>query len=218
MVKKKREKTTKKKIKKVVTKNESPLTITITKIKKYFKTQEKKIVKDQRKQFIWFVLGFLVFYLVLSSLVYPFSDSLKEGTGRSAQALLGIQGVETISNGNIELENYETAYSFEIIPTGQTIFISWLCSGVLEIIILVGAILASFGISWKKKAIGAIAAIIIGYLFNLLRIWITLNIIMGQNAQVFEIAHDALFRAVLFVYIVVVYVLWFIWANKNSKK
>jgi len=191
---------------------------TTTKVKNYFSNQEKKIVKDQKKQFTWFVLGFVIFYLVLSGLAYPFADTLKESTGRSSEGLLNIQGIETRSNGNVELQNYERAYSFDIVPSGQTIFISWLCSGVLEIIILVSAILASFGVSWKKKLIGAVAAIIIGYVFNLIRIWATLNIILTQNAQVFEIAHDTLFRLVLFVYIIVVYVLWFMWANTTSKK
>jgi len=183
--------------------------------KDYFQKQEKKIVSDQKKQFVWFVLGFLIFYLVLSGIVFPFSDGLKEGTGRSAQALLGIQGVETRSNGNVQMENFESAYNFEIVPTGQNIFISWLCAGALEIIILVSAILASFGISWRKKVIGVIAAVIIGYVFNLLRIWATLNIIMTQPAGVFEISHDVLFRLVLFVYIIVVYVIWFYWANRK---
>ncbi len=183
-------------------------------IKTYFQKQEKKIVSDQKKQFTWFVLGFLIFYLILSGIAYPFADTLKEGTGRSAEFFLGMQGIETQSIGNIELENYENAYSFEIIPTGQTVFISWLCSGALEIIILISAILASFGISWRKKILGAIVAIIAGYVFNVFRIWITLNIIMVQNTEVFEIAHDLLFRIVLFVYIIVVYVLWFMWAKK----
>ncbi|MBT4870373.1 MAG: exosortase/archaeosortase family protein [Candidatus Diapherotrites archaeon] len=187
---------------------------TTNKIKNYFVEQEKKIVKDQKKQFVWFVLGFLIFYLILSGITIPFSTSIQESTGRSAQGLLSAQGIETVSNGNVELENFETAYSFEINQTSQTIFISWLCSGALEIIILVSAILASFGIGWRKKVIGAIVAVILGYVFNLLRIFVTLNIIMSQNEAVFEIAHDTLFRLVLFVYIIVVYVLWFIWARK----
>jgi len=190
----------------------------IGKIKNYFKDQEKKIVSNQKKQFTWFVLGFIISYLILSGLAYPFADSLKESTGRNSESLLNIQGIETKSNGNVQLDNFENAYSFDIVPSGQTIFISWLCSGVLEIIILVSAILASFGISWKKKIIGVFAAIIIGYVFNLIRIWATLNIILTQNAQVFEIAHDTLFRIVLFAYIIVVYVLWFMWANTTSKK
>ncbi len=190
----------------------------IDKVKKYFKDQEEKIVNDQKKQFTWFVLGFVIFYLVLSGLAFPFADTLKESTGRSSEGLLSIQGIETKSNGNVQLDNFENAYSFDVVPTGQTIFISWLCSGVMEIIILVSAILASFGISWKKKIIGVAAAIIIGYVFNLIRIFATLNIILTQNAQVFEIAHDTLFRAVLFVYIIVVYVLWFLWANTTSNK
>jgi len=196
-----------------INKTDNPLADTFEKIKKYFNEQEEKIVKDQKKQFTWFVLGFLIFYLVLSGIALPFADTLKESTGRSSETLLNIQGIATKSNGSVELET-ENAYSFEVVQSGQTIFISWLCSGVLEIIILVSAILASFGVSWKKKFIGIIIAAIIGYVFNLLRILVTLNIILTQNAQVFEVAHDVLFRVVLFVYIIIVYVLWFNWAKK----
>jgi len=200
-----------------INKSNNPLNDIFTKTKNYFREQEKKIVKDQKKQFTWFVLGFLIFYLILSGLAYPFADPLKEGTGRSSEGLLNIQGIETRSNGSVELE-LENAYSFDIVQSGQTIFISWLCSGVLEIIILISAILASFGVSWKKKFIGIIIATIIGYVFNIIRIWVTLNIILTQNAQFFEIAHDTLFRIVLFVYIIVVYVLWFNWSTNTTKK
>jgi len=193
--------------------SDNPLTDIFFKIKNYFNEQEKKIVSDQKKQFTWFILGFIIFYLVLSGLAYPFADGLKESTGRSSESLLNIQGIETRSNGSVEMET-ENAYSFDIVQSGQTIFISWLCSGVLEIIILVSAILASFGVSLNKKFIGIIIAAIIGYVFNIFRIWVTLNIILTQNAQVFEIAHDTLFRIVLFAYIMVVYVLWFNWAKK----
>jgi exosortase/archaeosortase family protein len=78
--------------------------------------------------------------------------------------------------------------------------------------------LASFGIAWKKKFIGIIFAVIVGYVFNLLRVWTTINIILTQNVQTIEFAHDFLFRAVLFVYIIVFYVVWFYASNNTTAK
>jgi exosortase/archaeosortase family protein len=200
--------------KKFSAKNEG-LQGTFNSVKKYFKEQEKKIVSDQKKQFTWFVLGFIIFYLVLTGIVFPFQDSFKAMTAGNAQTLLSLQGIRTETLGIIPME-FENAFSFTILGTNinQQINIIWLCTGILEIIVLCGAILASFGVSWRKKLWGCLIAIIAGYVFNLLRIWITLNIIITQNIEVIEFTHDLLFRFVLFFYIIIVYVLWFQWAKK----
>lgn len=182
----------------------------------YYKLQQQKIRENKRKQFTFFVLGFVVIYLLLTTIIYPFEMPAKIFTGSISELLMGIQGVETTFLGLIEFE-LEEAYAFTINHTNQLIVISWLCTGILEIIILVSAILASFGIALKKKLIGVLFAIISGFIFNFIRIWITLNIIMMQEAQVFEIAHDVLFRLTLLIYIVIVYVIWFSWAEGKLK-
>ncbi|MBT4192439.1 MAG: exosortase/archaeosortase family protein, partial [Candidatus Diapherotrites archaeon] len=171
----------------------------------YLKEKEEEIKSSQKKQFTFFMLGFVLSYLILTGITYLipeiFFDLL---TGLGAKGLLQLQGLEVIEFIG---ENYQMLVGPA--GSGKTIIISWLCSGVLEIIILVSAMLASFGISWKKKFIGIIFAIIVGYVFNLLRVWTTINIILTQNVQTIEFAHDFLFRAVLFVYIIVFYVAWF---------
>jgi len=171
----------------------------------YLKEKEEEIKSSQKKQFTFFMLGFVLSYLILTGITYMipeiFFDLL---TGLGAKGLLQLQGLEVIEFIG---ENYQMLVGPA--GAGKTIIISWLCSGVLEIIILVSAMLASFGISWKKKFIGIIFAIIVGYVFNLLRVWTTINIILTQNVQTIEFAHDFLFRAVLFVYIIVFYVAWF---------
>lgn len=183
---------------------------TLLKIKKYLITQGEHIKKDQKRQFIFFILGFLLAYIALTALVYSVPEGTFESlTGESVNSLLRAQGLSTTTHaGEV----------FEILVENKLIIISWLCAGVLEIIILVSAILASFGVSWKKKAVGIIWAIFIGYFFNLLRIIVTINIIFTQNALVFELAHDLLFRLVLFVYIVAFYVIWFYWSTNEEQK
>ena len=193
------------------------------KVKHYFAEQEKKIVSDKKKQFAFFVLGFIFFYLALTSIIlFVPSQTYKTVTGATVQAILSVQGVQTVGSDLIEcteanwlgVETKSNCYSFGV--EGKTIIISWLCTGILEIIILVSAILSSFGISWRKKVFGAFAAIVIGTIFNLLRIWVTVNIVLTQNVQVVELAHDFLFKIVLFIYITGFYIAWFYWAMREK--
>jgi len=193
-------------------------------LKEKIANQEEKIKTDKKKQFIFFLLGFVFFYLLLTAvaLIIP-STTYKEITGGVVQVTLGVMGQNTNSMGLVEctesnwvgLETKDYCYSFEV--NGKTILISWLCTGILEIIVLISAILASFGVEWNKKIIGAIVAIILGAVFNILRIVVTIFIILSQNIQTTELAHDLLFRIILFIYIVGVYVLWFNWAVKEKK-
>jgi exosortase/archaeosortase family protein len=149
----------------------------------------------------------------------------KQGTGEMAQFLLEAQGIKTNTIGLAECKEYswitdsinDECYSFSTREEQKTIIISWLCTGITEIIILIGAILASFGVNWRKRVIGAIAAIPAGIIFNLLRIWITINIILSQSIQTVELAHDFLFKIMLFIYVVVFYVIWFYWAERKEK-
>jgi exosortase/archaeosortase family protein len=183
-------------------------------IVEYLKEKEEEIKKSPRKQFTFFILGFVLSYLILTGITYLipeiFFDLL---TGLGAKGLLQLQGLEVVEFIG---ENYQMLVGS--IGMEKTIIISWLCAGVLEIIILISAMLASFGIAWKKKFIGIIFAVIVGYVFNLLRVWTTINIILTQNVQTIEFAHDFLFRAVLFVYIIVFYVVWFYASNNTTAK
>lgn len=204
---------------------------------------EESVKNSQTKQFVYFILGFLVSYLVLTFIVGALPQTmLKEATGKTVEGLLNAQGITTNSLGIVSCtetswlgeETPGECYSFFVqsaegqlcnmaagVPCeieGKTIIISSLCTGALEIIILVSAILASFGVTWRKKIAGVIAAVILGIIFNLLRIDATINIILSQNIQTVELAHDFLFRIILFAYIVAVYVIWFYWAARERGK
>jgi len=179
-------------------------------IKERISLIEKNARTNQKKQFTYFVLGFIFFYIVLTTLVYSFPKGFFEGIiGSIVNAIINIGGLRTNTLWGTQFDIY-------LLESQKTIIISWLCTGILEIIILASAILASFGISLRKRIYGTIGAIIAGFLFNLIRIIITLIIILTQDAQTFELAHDFLFRITLFVYITIFYVLWFYWAEKKS--
>ncbi|MFA5357672.1 MAG: exosortase/archaeosortase family protein [archaeon] len=189
------------------------------KIKSYWGEQEEKIRKSQVKQFEFFILGFIFFYLLISTFVSFVPQSFFESaTGLTVKSLLSAQGIEV--RGAVKaVEGFGEVFVMQVGngAAAKEIIISWLCSGVFEIIILICAILASFGVKWRKKFQGIGVAAVAGFFFNALRVWITVNIALTQNIQVVEFAHDLLFRAALFIYITGFYVLWFFWAIRSDK-
>ncbi|MBI2530446.1 MAG: hypothetical protein HYW05_04870 [Candidatus Diapherotrites archaeon] len=99
-----------------------------------------------------------------------------------------------------------------LFPNGLQIFISYLCTGALETFLLIAAILASFGIDMRKRIIGAIAAFIAVFIFNLLRILITIFLLINLDLRIAEISHDLLFRISLLIAIAGFYYAWQNWA------
>ncbi|MFA6065375.1 MAG: exosortase/archaeosortase family protein [archaeon] len=195
------------------------------KFKNFLSKEEDAVRTDKKKQFVFFVLGFLVSYLLITAIIgFIPQIFFKSATGSAVQVLLSLQGVQTQNASVITCNefswftDYAAGECYSFFASDKQIIISWLCTGILEIIILISAILASFGVNWNKKLIGIGAAIVAGVVFNLARIWITVNFILTQQGPVVELAHDVLFRIVLFIYIVLVYVLWFTWAAKEKNR
>jgi exosortase/archaeosortase family protein len=99
------------------------------------------------------------------------------------------------------------------VQSGHVIEISDLCTGLTEMLVIVGAIIASIGISWRKRLIGAAAAAIIVVLLNLARIVFTALLIIGtSDLAIIDFVHNILFRVFLFVSIAGIYIVWFYWA------
>ncbi len=193
-----------------------------SKLKTYFEKENKSIRSNEKKQLIYFLAGFVLFYLIISIVLGLIPQEFyKQLTGNVVEGVLNLEGIKTTSLGFLECNEFSwlsegvvgTCYAFNV--NDKTIFIAWLCTGILEIIILISAIAASFGIKQKEKLIGIILAIIVGVIFNILRIIITIHIVLTQNLQIVEFAHDILFKLILFVYITVFYVIWFNWAMKK---
>ncbi len=118
------------------------------------------------------------------------------GFGGSINA--GIEPVEMLFSGNLK------------------IIISYLCTGILETMLLIAAILASFGIDLRKRVIGAVAAFFAVFIFNLLRILITIFLILNFDLRIAEISHDLLFRLSLLVVIAGFYYVWQGWATQKD--
>lgn len=101
---------------------------------------------------------------------------------------------------------------------GPSIEISYLCTGLLETIVLSGVIIASAGISIKKRIIGLAAGIIATMGVNFGRIFATLYFVQNSNATTAEFIHNVFFRLTLFVTIFCFYAIWFKWATYTEKK
>ena len=160
-----------------------------------------------------FLIYFIITYLVLSIAI---------------KGIFTIQGVELWVAGNVlgilgffgqqgQLFLGETA--FIELASGTSIEISELCTGLMETLIIVGAIIASIGITWKKRILGAVAAGIIAVIFNHIRIVLTTLIILGtDDIELVEFTHNILFRIVLFAVIAGLYIAWFYWAVSTETK
>ncbi|MFA7132159.1 MAG: exosortase/archaeosortase family protein [Bacteroidales bacterium] len=185
--------------------------------------ENKAIKSNEKKQLIYFVLGFIFFYLLLSFTINLIpQEYYKQLTSNSVEFILNASGIKTTTLGFVPCNEFTWFYEgiegvcHSFLVGEKTILIAWLCTGILEIIILVSAIIASFGLGNKEKLIGVILAIIVGVILNLIRIIFTIQIVLTQNIQVVEFVHDFLFKLILFVYITVFYVAWFYWAKERK--
>ncbi len=107
--------------------------------------------------------------------------------------------------------------AFIQVDNGPKIIINYLCTGIVETIILMAAILATFEIHWKKRVIGAIAAVIGIAIFNLMRILFTTATILTQPVEIVVLSHEVFFRIFLFVVIAGFYWIWILFAQKQAR-
>ncbi len=151
-----------------------------------------------------FLLYFVLIYLAFSFVL---------------QSVIGLEAVELWVAGNVlgmlNAFGYAGTVSFEetalvSLEAGPVIQISELCTGMMELFIVVGAIIASIGISWRRRLVGAGIAGIATILFNHARIVFTSLLILGtEDMAVISFTHNVLFRLFLFVAVAGLYIAWF---------
>jgi len=181
--------------------------------KNLFKSLGSGFKKEDSVKTGRFLMYFIVAYLALSVFV---------------RGVFTVQGIELWVAGNVlgilgifgqqgTLMLGESA--FIELASGTSIEISELCTGLMETLIVVGAIIASVGIGWRKRLLGAIGAGALAIVFNHARIAATVLVILGtKDLELIEFAHNFLFRAVLFVVIAGLYIAWFYWAVSSEAK
>ena len=166
-----------------------------------------KFDKSEAGKAMRFLALFILLYAVISLSFY---------------ALIPLEAVESVTANSVMHFLGWFGYSGEI-TAGEPVLIllegrvkiqiSELCTGLLEMFVLVASVLASVGISWRKRGWGVLLSVLVVFAFNIIRIVATSLIILGgAEIGVIELAHDLLFRITLFAVIVVTYVAWFYWA------
>jgi exosortase/archaeosortase family protein len=139
---------------------------------------------------LWFALGWAVFS--------PFEPFLQGVEAAHVRIMLDGVGVETVSGG--------VAHQFFM--NGKLIEISPLCSGLLEMILLASAILATRNEKRDSRVRGVIGGVLLLYLFNLIRMVITLLQLEHASLSFAVLTHDYLFRLLLILGFVFVYGGW----------
>ncbi len=171
--------------------------------------REKQTVLNAGK----FVLVLLLVFAVLGILLFLVSmGPFKAITAYAGSAALYGMGIQNTVEGG------EDAYIVLANPEKTVIVINDLCTGVLETMILVAAIVATLEIHWKKRAIGAVAAVIGIFVFNQIRIVSTVFFILNAPIDLVVLSHDIFFRVFLFVTIAVFYWLFLRWGNNKKRK
>lgn len=159
-----------------------------------------------------FVLYFILVYLVASlalDAVLP-TPALEAAVANNVLFLLSQGGYSGGVTGG------ETAVI--ALANGAKIEIGELCTGRMETLLIVSAIIASAGIAWRKRLLGAAVAAACAVVFNHMRIAGTALLILGSgDTAMVEFAHNVLFRAFLFVVVAGFYIGWFYWAAGSEK-
>ncbi len=93
-----------------------------------------------------------------------------------------------------------------------------LCSGKLEIAILIGIIFGSFEKRLDYRLKGFLAGLLVLLVFNALRISTTIYFLNSGDAQWAASLHDVLFRIFLIVAIVTFYTIWYFYDKPRSRR
>ncbi len=161
-------------------------------------------------QAIKFLAIFLLIFTVLYSSINFYLISVEliySNTSASILELLGFKGSITVK---------ESLNSVWIVFPSIIIQISFLCSGLIELFVLISAVLASINTKLEKRVIGVLWSLPTIFVFNNARIVITSLILFNSSLEFADLAHNFLFRASLLIVIVGFYWIWFYWAEKGS--
>jgi exosortase/archaeosortase family protein len=163
--------------------------------------KSKKGLHNAGRFLLVFLTSFLVFVLILIPLSSGFWEGLGSFHASASAGVLAIFGVESSVNGNV--------LTMDVRGEGVDFWISQLCSGDIEVALLVSLLLATLDILLIWRVLGAILGGMMLILLNPLRISITLMITKDSGMYVGEFYHSIIFRLFLFVLLVLYYLAWY---------
>ncbi len=187
------------------------------------KEKAKQEAKKSFKFLSFFLLSLIALYTLTSLIPLELTELFVANSVLTGLRAFGLEG-EIVSGEPVGIQLGRL--SPEITP-GLYIEISYLCTGLLEIVFLASVILASAGVNIKKRIIGAVVGAVATMMVNFARIFATAYFIYNSSAQTAEFIHNIFFRVTLFATIFLFYSAWFYWATgqfseklkrKNTKK
>jgi len=183
--------------------------------RKYVKALKKDVnSKEGLVNASKFVAVFIVTFLVFLYLVIPLTGAFWDGLGifhaQFVGNLLSWSGIESQVSGNI--------LTMDVQGQGVDFEISRLCSGDIEIALLVSLLIASLDVLIIWRILGAIIGTITLIILNPLRVFVTLLITKDSGMDVGDFYHSIIFRLFLFVVLVLYYFIWYrAFAKRKSK-
>ncbi len=146
-----------------------------------------------------FILKLVLFSLLIYGgllLIKPMVESI---TAWGSSLVLVLLGIKSWSSGNL------------VMFTNQTAKIIELCTGSMELSLLLGAVLATEDRTWRQKAWGVVFSIASLYIINIVRVGVTLASAVWFGWKFAELIHTVLFKFFLVFAILGLYALWYIW-------
>ncbi len=145
-----------------------------------------------------FIVSIIIFSGILFLILSPFEIHLQTFEAHLVQKILNAIGTSTRATEN-PTQFFAENYLVEVSP---------LCSGLLELILLIAAVVATPDATWKKKIKGIILGGGLLFVFNLLRMTISIQQLIHTSLEFAEFTHGVLFRAVLILGFALIYGVW----------
>lgn len=157
------------------------------------------------KFLFFFTVSFASINLVVSIVDIVFFENLFATFTSFFLSLIGFENTVSAAAEPVNMK---------IVGLGNLIEFTYLCTGLLEWIVIVSAILASTESSREKRLHGVVFATIGVFLFNLFRINASILAILFLGVEAGAFSHDIFFRVFLFVSIAGFYYAWLKYAQK----
>lgn len=145
-----------------------------------------------------FILSILLIAGILFLLLNPLELQLQAVEAELVQSALHVLGTSTRATDN----------PIQFLAGEKLIEISALCSGLMEIILLIAAIAATRDASWRKKIMGIIFGVGILFAWNILRMLISIQQLLHTSLEFAEFTHGVLFRVMLVLGFAFIYLIW----------
>jgi exosortase/archaeosortase family protein len=145
-----------------------------------------------------FILIIILIAGILFLFLQPLEIHLQALEANILQSKLGALGTETRATEN----------PIQFFAGEKLIEISPLCSGLMEIILLIAAIIATRDASVRKKVIGIILGAGVLFVWNLVRMVVSIQQLLHTSIEFAEFTHGVLFRVMLVVGFALIYWIW----------